>query len=1023
MSKFSIPSRQERQAESSPSRKSAPVKQRSSKRSSGSNYINQIANQTQAESSGPQPFVQAKCQSCQEAPCECGGKSIQTKLNVAAANHPLEREADKIADQVVSNRTNSATNQNNNLSSQISSVSPQSSGVALARENVGDNSGSGGDLSSQLASQKGRGSGLQASVKNHMESAFGTDFSAVRIHNDEQSAQLSRQLSARAFTHGNDVYFNRGQYRPGTRQGDHLIAHELTHVLQQQKGQSAGVFRSPDGSASSNLVQRDEDTSLGEDLYQAAQDALEGLRTINREAVDLVLPVGRGIYFESAGGITWGIPIHTGGEVTYYLRRISETQLHLKVYKKGKLGLDVGVGAGAYAGTANNAARGTQGAGIGAVAGANFELGVAGVAIEEYVFPIDTLLSFAAGGVAGLSGSNAFSSTISHILDRYHEQYQTHQRVELQAYMVAAAEASAGVNRPGERYQGGQGERVRDTVAWGPGGDRESLSSRPRVWDGDPLSLLNSLRLSAGIAIRANLAAGYDQQRSGQRIISKLYLEGQFSVMVNLPIPGINQILQMLPMGAGGGIELSFTQEPGTETKIQIAVYVKNGEDQLYQGPAHQETFTFDVTGLMSVDDIMQSLASGTIPSSLSLGNMQNAFESVNFWNRFSLLSPMGLNFNIFMRRQRGVRSLLSDRMQARARDLGFTFIPYLTLGLDMTGPNFIEIAQDIWRVAQRAGSTAAQAAGPNYDLVATYGALERFFGSYTRSEEFDSLLDKLLDYAQVNTAELLLQYGVGIGVSGKLGAGAKIRGDISVGAGMFCSVDYLAAIGSGGKITLRQLMESFHDLMENPLNYMPNCPLLEALFSNGGGGGSGNGNGNSGPRSGTINGGAGGGDSGSPGDGGRQQRGSRSAQRSRTARGGTSSAQSGLSNNRRMPDNVSEFDFNMIPVRINGRPITTLAQLQALTAGQTYQVQLRMVSTRVRDTGDTFTFRNLLITIPITVSENTGEADTVNLKLRLNRDWWVPIERLQWRGVEGNTEHLTRGVGSRAGVEYTIRN
>ncbi len=67
-----------------------------------------------------------------------------------------------------------------------------------------------------------------------MEPRFGFDFSSVRIHADRQADTLNRDLSAEAFTYGRDVYFREGRYAPGTYEGRSLLAHELTHVIQQQ---------------------------------------------------------------------------------------------------------------------------------------------------------------------------------------------------------------------------------------------------------------------------------------------------------------------------------------------------------------------------------------------------------------------------------------------------------------------------------------------------------------------------------------------------------------------------------------------------------------------------------------------------------------------------------------------------------------------------------------------------------------------------------------------------------------------
>lgn len=69
-----------------------------------------------------------------------------------------------------------------------------------------------------------------------MEQGFGADFGAVNIHTDSEAQKMNEQLGAQAFTTGNDIYFNEGKYNPNSSEGKHLLAHELTHTLQQSKG-------------------------------------------------------------------------------------------------------------------------------------------------------------------------------------------------------------------------------------------------------------------------------------------------------------------------------------------------------------------------------------------------------------------------------------------------------------------------------------------------------------------------------------------------------------------------------------------------------------------------------------------------------------------------------------------------------------------------------------------------------------------------------------------------------------------
>ncbi|HHE32542.1 MAG TPA: DUF4157 domain-containing protein, partial [Chlorobaculum parvum] len=77
------------------------------------------------------------------------------------------------------------------------------------------------------------GHALSDEVRSFMEPRFNADFGNVRIHSDQEAAHLSNRLGARAFAHKNHIYFSRGQYQPGTSQGKQLLAHELTHTIQQ----------------------------------------------------------------------------------------------------------------------------------------------------------------------------------------------------------------------------------------------------------------------------------------------------------------------------------------------------------------------------------------------------------------------------------------------------------------------------------------------------------------------------------------------------------------------------------------------------------------------------------------------------------------------------------------------------------------------------------------------------------------------------------------------------------------------
>lgn len=84
-----------------------------------------------------------------------------------------------------------------------------------------------------LVKRKGMGFAMPNDLRKDMEGKFRTNFRDVRIHNDKEAFDMCESIHAQAFTHGNDIYFNEGMYNPDALSGRELLAHELTHVVQQ----------------------------------------------------------------------------------------------------------------------------------------------------------------------------------------------------------------------------------------------------------------------------------------------------------------------------------------------------------------------------------------------------------------------------------------------------------------------------------------------------------------------------------------------------------------------------------------------------------------------------------------------------------------------------------------------------------------------------------------------------------------------------------------------------------------------
>lgn len=91
-------------------------------------------------------------------------------------------------------------------------------------------------LASRLHASRGNGQALPKRTLATMNQVFATDFSQVRVHHGPEAAGLNREIGARAFTYGSDIYFNKGEFQPDSSEGKYLLAHELTHVQQQAGG-------------------------------------------------------------------------------------------------------------------------------------------------------------------------------------------------------------------------------------------------------------------------------------------------------------------------------------------------------------------------------------------------------------------------------------------------------------------------------------------------------------------------------------------------------------------------------------------------------------------------------------------------------------------------------------------------------------------------------------------------------------------------------------------------------------------
>ncbi|NEP48817.1 MAG: DUF4157 domain-containing protein [Moorea sp. SIO3C2] len=151
---------------------------------------------------------------------------LQAKLTIGQPGDKYEQEADRVARQVVQQINSPLIVEEEVLGTPQQEIQRKAlTGATLAPQN----------LEGSIKEARGRGKPLEERIRIPLEQSMGADFRGVRVHTDAQSDLMNKSIQAKAFTTGQDVFFRQGEYQPGTRGGQELIAHELTHVQQQRR--------------------------------------------------------------------------------------------------------------------------------------------------------------------------------------------------------------------------------------------------------------------------------------------------------------------------------------------------------------------------------------------------------------------------------------------------------------------------------------------------------------------------------------------------------------------------------------------------------------------------------------------------------------------------------------------------------------------------------------------------------------------------------------------------------------------
>ncbi len=212
---------------------------------------------------------------------------VQAKLHIGAPNDKYEQEADRVAEEVMrmpdSQLQGGACEPGQGREHlKITRVQANDSGKTVAPPIV-----------TRVLSSPGRP--IDSATTAFFEQRFGRDFSQVRVHSDTTALASAQSIDARAYTAGREIVFGRGHYMPETREGRRLLAHELTHVVQQGASTAQGAVHA-------ERIQKGEVSFAGctENGHE-----LDSFRLIPEDKDEKMFPPEDGVEHDDIDGFLW----------------------------------------------------------------------------------------------------------------------------------------------------------------------------------------------------------------------------------------------------------------------------------------------------------------------------------------------------------------------------------------------------------------------------------------------------------------------------------------------------------------------------------------------------------------------------------------------------------------------------------------------------------------------------------------------------------------------------------------------
>jgi hypothetical protein len=283
--------------------------------------------------------VQSKSNNANNSGLFFKGQAVQAKLQVNEPGDSFEKQADSVADRIM-RMPGPSVNDTAFFKPAIDTIQRKTHEYEeddLHRKESSDAPANGShQLDSYVGSLSSSGKPLPTGSRQFFESRFGYDFSNVRIHTDSGAAQSTQSINALAYTTGNNIVFNSGQYAPESETGKKLMAHELTHVVQQSDNIQPSYIK-----PASNIVQRSPNPPGWDELHNYKHPGSVALRFTHFTTKNLTNDPFNDYAAKAKtllGQHNLGLNVVEGGEIDFQtpLQMVDDVaQLRAAVDKKG----------------------------------------------------------------------------------------------------------------------------------------------------------------------------------------------------------------------------------------------------------------------------------------------------------------------------------------------------------------------------------------------------------------------------------------------------------------------------------------------------------------------------------------------------------------------------------------------------------------------------------------------------------------------------------------------------------------